>query len=228
MSHLIELDKKHFIHPTSSIQQQQEEGPTLIFESGEGVYLTDVHGEKYIDAMASLWNVNVGHGRSELAEVAKEQMEKLAFSSSFSTFSHEPAILLAEKIATLAPGDLNAVFFTSGGSEANDSAFKLIRHYWKIQGKPERRKIISRKKAYHGVGTASTTATGIKEFWDMDGTILDDFLHVDTPYEKSTEEAIHSLREAIEAEGPRSEERRVGKRGTLWLWTGTAKETRNV
>src|SRR5699024_5290569 len=202
MSHLIELDKKHFIHPTSSIQQQKEEGPTLIFESGEGVYLTDVHGERYIDGMASLWNVNVGHGSSELAEVAKEQMEKLVFRSSFSTFSHEPAILLAEKIATLAPGDLNAVFFTSGGSEANDSAFKLIRHYWKIQGKPERRKIISRKKAYHGVGTASTTATGIKEFWDMDGTILDDFLHVDTPYEKSTEEAIHSLREAIEAEGP--------------------------
>lgn len=202
MSDLIELDKKHFIHPTSSIQQQQEEGPTLIFESGEGIYLTDINGEKYIDAMASLWNVNIGHGRSELAEVAKEQMEKLAFSSAFSTFSHEPAILLAEKIAKLAPGDLNAVFFTSGGSESNDSAFKLIRHFWKIQGKPERRKIISRKKAYHGVGTASTTATGIKEFWDMDGTILPDFLHVETPYEKSTEEAIASLRKTIESEGP--------------------------
>lgn len=201
MSHLIELDKKHFIHPTSSIQQQQEKGPTLIFESGEGIYLTDIHGDRYIDAMASLWNVNVGHGRKELAEVAKEQMEKLAFSSTFSTFSNEPAILLAEKIATLAPEDLNAVFFTSGGSEANDSAFKLVRHYWKIQGKPERRKIISRKKAYHGVGTASTRATGIPQFWEMDGTYLPDFLHVETPYEKSTEEAIASLRETIEEEG---------------------------
>src|SRR5699024_7400512 len=113
---------------------QQENGPKLIIEKGDGIYLTDVNGDTYIDAMSSLWNVNVGHGRKELADVAKKQMEKLAFSSTFSTFSHEPAIRLAEKIASLAPDGLNGVFFTSGGSESNDSAFKLARYYWKLQG----------------------------------------------------------------------------------------------
>ncbi|TRM10604.1 aspartate aminotransferase family protein [Lentibacillus cibarius] len=199
---LAELDQKHFIHPTSSIQQQQQHGPAYIFEKGDGIYLTDTKGDTYIDAMASLWNVNIGHGRSELGEVAKEQMEKLAFSSAFSTFSHEPAILLAEKIASIAPGSLNAVFFTSGGSESNDTAFKLARHYWKLKGEPERRKIISRKKAYHGVAAASTSATGIPQFWDMAGTFMPDFVHAETPYEKSTAEAIESMRQVIEHEGP--------------------------
>lgn len=198
---LNELDKKHFIHPTSSIQQQQEQGPAIIFEEGYGVYLKDINGREYIDAMSSLWNVNIGHGREELANAAQKQMSKMAFSSAFSTFSHEPAIRLAEKIANIAPESLNAVFFTSGGSEGNDSAFKLARHYWKIQGKPERRKIISRKKAYHGVSAGATSATGIPEFWDMAGKLMPDFVYAKTPYEISTEEAINSIRETIEQEG---------------------------
>src|SRR5690625_1020515 len=164
MKELIELDKKHFIHPTSSIKEQQEKGPKLIIEKGEGIYLTDVNGDTYIDAMSSLWNVNIGHGRPELGEVAKEQMDKLAFSSAFSTFSHEPAIRLAEKIASIAPEGLNAVFFTSGGSESNDSAIKLARYYWKLQGKPKKDTIISLRRGYHGVAAASTSATGIPEF----------------------------------------------------------------
>src|SRR5699024_9599921 len=124
---------------------------------------------KYIEAMSSLWNVNVGYGRKELAEAAAHQMEKLAFTSSFSTFSNEPSILLAEKISSLAPENLNAVFFTSGGSESNDSAIKLVRHYWRIQGDPNKRKILARHRGYHGVSSASTSATGIQEFWEMAG-----------------------------------------------------------
>src|SRR5699024_10381970 len=131
-----------FIHPTSSIQQQQEAGPRLIIEDGDGLYLQDRNGKTFIDAMSSLWHVNVGHGRQALADAASEPMQKVAYSSAFSTFSHEPAILLAENIASLAPGDLNAVFFTSGGSESNDTAFKLARHYWKIQGQSKKRTII--------------------------------------------------------------------------------------
>lgn len=133
-------------------------------EKGEGIYLTDTNGNVYIDTMSSLWNVNIGHGREELAEVAAEQMKKLAFSSTFSTFSHKPAILLAEKIASLPPERLNAVFFTSGGPESNDKAIKLVRHDWRVQGKSENRKMIELVRAYHGVAAASTSATGIPEY----------------------------------------------------------------
>lgn len=152
--------------------------------------------------MSSLWNVNVGHGRKEIAEAAKEQMEQLAFSSTFSTFSNEPAIRLAKKIADLAPPSLNAVFFTSGGSESNDSAIKLIRHYWKIQGQTERHKIISLSRGYHGVTAGATSATGIPQFWDMAGHMLTGFAHAKTPYEIGTSESIQSIREVIEKEGP--------------------------
>ncbi|MEN1968732.1 aspartate aminotransferase family protein [Lentibacillus sp. N15] len=202
METLEELDKKHFIHPTSSIQQQQEYGPKIIVEKGEGIYLTDKSGSVFMDAMSSLWNVNIGHGRKELAEVAADQMKKIAFSSAFSTFSHEPAIKLAEKIASLAPKGLNGVFFTSGGSEANDSAVKLVRHYWKIQGQPERHKIIALKRGYHGVAAASTSVTGIPEFWDMAGHMITGITHAQTPYGSTTGKAISSLRQMIEQEGP--------------------------
>lgn len=199
---LIELDKKHFIHPTSSIQDQQAHGPKAIIEKGEGVYLYDITGKKYIDAMSSLWNVNIGHGNKELGEVAKQQMDQLAFSSCFTTFSHRPAILLAEKIASIAPEGLNAVFFTSGGSESNDSAVKLVRHYWIIQGQPERRKIISLSRGYHGVAAASTSVTGIPEFWGMAGHMMTDFIHAKTHYQRGTEESIASIRKVIEEVGP--------------------------
>lgn len=191
---LINLDKKHFIHPTSSLTEQQENGPRIIFKEGQGIYLKDMNGNRYIDGMSSLWNVNVGHGRTELADVAKEQMTRLAFSSCFSTFSHEPAIRLAAKIASLAPGNLQAVFFTSGGSEANDTAFKLARHYWLLKGQPYRQKIISRMKSYHGVAIGATSATGLKPFRDFTHSIAPDFHYVD---ESSTED----LRKVIKQEG---------------------------
>ncbi|WP_272032334.1 aspartate aminotransferase family protein [Oceanobacillus kimchii] len=200
MEDLFELDKKHFIHPTSSIMQQQKDGAKAIMTKGVGIYVTDTNNKEYIDAVSSLWNVNIGHGRTELAEVASEQMKKLAFSSAFSTFSHEPAIRLAKKIAELTPQGLNAVFFTSGGSESNDSAVKLSRHYWKIQNKPTKRKIISLKRGYHGVAAASTSITGIPEFWNMAGHLMNDFLHVETPYRSTTEKAITSLQSMIEQE----------------------------
>jgi putrescine aminotransferase len=192
---LTELDKKHYLHPTSSIKQQQENGPAFIFTEGNGVYLKDITGQTILDGMSSLWNVNVGHGRKELGQVAMEQMSKLAYSSSFSTFSHEPAIRLAAKIAQMTPNSLSATFFTSGGSESNDTAFKLVRHYWKLKGEPQRRKIISRKKAYHGVSMGATSATGISAFRDMTSALAPDFFHAETF-------SAQSVRDIIEAEGP--------------------------
>lgn len=189
------LDKKHFIHPTSSISQQQEKGPNMIIAEGKGIYLTDITGKKMIDGMSSLWNVNIGHGREELAEVAKEQMTKLAFNSCFSSFSNEPAIRLAAKLAQIAPGDLNAVFFTSGGSESNDTAIKMSRHYWLLKGQPNRQKIISRSKSYHGVAMGATSATGLKPFRDFTNSPSPDFYYVDGF-------SVEALRVKIEQEGP--------------------------
>lgn len=190
---LVELDKKHFIHPTSNMKNLQEEGPAFIFTEGNGIYLKDVQGRKLMDSLSSLWNVNIGHGRKELAEVAKEQMEKLAFTSTFNNWSHEPVIRLAAEIAKWTPGDLNATFFTSGGSESNDTAFKTVRHYWKIKGQPEKKKIISRKLSYHGVAMGATSATGIEQFHTFTTSIAPDFHYVDN--------SIDALKELIEKEG---------------------------
>ncbi|WP_102272557.1 aminotransferase family protein [Cytobacillus massiliigabonensis] len=189
---LVELDKRHFLHPTSPIQQQQEHGPAYIFSKGNGVYLEDIHGKKVIDGMSSLWNVNIGHGRKELGLAAMEQMNKLAFSSCFATFSNEPAIRLAAKIAEVAPGDLNTTFFTSGGSEANDTAYKLARHYWILRGQPEKKKIISRIKSYHGVAMGATSATGLKPFRDFTNSLAPDFYHTDNMSAKALEDVIIS------------------------------------
>ncbi|WP_442962135.1 aminotransferase family protein [Pseudogracilibacillus sp. SE30717A] len=193
VNELTELDKKHFIHPTSNMKQLQEDGPTFIFTEGDGIYLKDVEGRKLMDSLSSLWNVNIGHGRKEIAEVAKEQMEKLAFTSTFSNWSHEPVIRLAAEIAEWTPGDLNATFFTSGGSESNDTAFKTVRHYWKIKGKPEKKKIISRKLSYHGVAMGATSATGIEQFHTFTTSIAPDFHYVDS--------SVEALKELITKEG---------------------------
>src|SRR5699024_7759927 len=144
---------------------------------------TDVEDKSYIDSLSSLWNVNIGHGRGEIGEAAKKQIANLAFTSTFSNWSHEPVIRLAEEITSWTPDNLNVTFFTSGGSEANDTAFKTVRHYWKVSGQPEKKKIISRSKSYHGVAMGSTSATGIPEFHKFTESIAPDFHYVETSVE---------------------------------------------
>lgn len=195
MQTLAELDKKHFLHPTSPIKQQQVHGPAFIFTKGRGIHLYDVSGKSVIDGMSSLWNVNVGHGREEIGTIAMEQMSKLAFTSCFATFSNEPAIMLASKLSQIAPGNLTATFFTSGGSESNDTAYKLARHYWILKGEPQRKKIISRTKSYHGVAMGATSATGLKPFRDFTNSLAPDFCYAENF-------SAQSLREVIEVEGP--------------------------
>src|SRR5690625_3304066 len=142
---LKELDKKHFLHPITPLKDQQERGPDIIFKSAEGIRVQDVEGNEFIDGVSALWNVNVGYGRKELAEAASSQIQNLSYASSFFNQSHEVVIRLAEKLAEVAPGDLDVSFFTSGGSESNETAFKIVRHYWKLKGRPEKSKIIDRK-----------------------------------------------------------------------------------
>jgi putrescine aminotransferase len=154
-----------------------------------------------------LWNVNIGHGRKELGEVASQQMEKLAYSSSFNNLSHKPVIQLSEKLANLTPGDLNVFFYTSGGSESNDTAFKLVRHYWKLKGLPERKKIIGLEKGYHGVTVAASSATAIRQFQDMSTAKAPDFLHAAAHKtncelgDRNNPDYARSIRGIIEREG---------------------------
>ncbi|MBB3129145.1 putrescine aminotransferase [Paenibacillus rhizosphaerae] len=210
---LTELDRKHILHPTSPIKDHYEQGPSVIMQRGEGIYVYDIDGKQYLDGLSSLWNVNVGHGRQELAQAAMEQMSKLAYSHSFNRFSHEPAIMLAEKVASLAPADLNVCHFTSGGSESNDTVFKLIRHYFKLKGEMNRYKIIARYRAYHGVTMGATSATGIPVFRQTGGPLAGGFVQVAAPYSYRCDKcescakggaacAVQSMEEAILREGP--------------------------
>jgi putrescine---pyruvate transaminase len=206
-SELAEIDKKHYLHPTTPPKAHYLSGPPTIFSEGRGVYLKDLQGKERIDGVSMLWNVNLGYGNEELAEAAKQQMLKLSYSSSFSGQSNEPAILLAQKVASMAPGDLNVCFFTSGGSESNDTAFKLARFYWKVKGKPERTKIISLDQSFHGVTVGATSATGIEGFQKFTTSNAPNFLKAAAHAveaelgDKTDPNYTRSIRGTIEAEG---------------------------
>jgi putrescine aminotransferase len=160
-----------------------------------------------------LWNVNVGHGRTELAEAAAEQMRELAYCSGFVGSSNVPSIMLAERLLELARGTMQAVFLTSGGSEANESAFKTARFYWKAAGRPDKVKVIASDQAYHGLTLQTMSATGMgRGYWKMFEPRVPGFLHVQTCYpyryqgarpgETVGEAAARELEETILREGP--------------------------
>jgi len=204
----IEKDKKQ-LHPT---YHPKSHANPLVIERGEGVWLYTTDGQKILDGMAGLWNVNVGYGREELAKAAYDQMKDLAFTSNFSGMTNLPSITLADKLAGFAYEGLNTTFFTSGGSEANDSAFKTARYYWKRKGKPGKYKVIARKGAYHGITLAATFATGLEKYHTMFAPAMDGFVHIPAPnpyrYEgklKGGEDigqaAARELEEAILREG---------------------------
>ncbi|WP_101845044.1 aspartate aminotransferase family protein [Halobacillus sp. Marseille-P3879] len=205
---LHQADKDFYFHPTTPLKQQQQEGPGLILKEGKGIHVTDVNDEVYLDGVSSLWNVNIGYGREEMAEAAKQQISKLSYGSSFFNNSHDQVIKLSQKLSELTPGDLNVSFFTSGGSESNETAFKIVRHYWKLKGKPERTKIIALDLSYHGVTMGATSATGVREFDNMITSSAPNFFHA-TPYltaceqgDKSHPDYEKSIRGMIENEGP--------------------------
>jgi putrescine aminotransferase len=180
-SRLYELDRTHWLHPQGDLGAPAGTIPQLMFTSGRGATLTDVDGREYVDGMASLWNVNVGYGRAELADAAAKQMKTLAFSSAYGGFGSAPAIRLAAKLAELAPGDLAVTYFASGGAEANDTAYKIARLYWKLRGEPERVKIVSRIRDYHGLTYGATSATGMANFWKGFEPLAPGFLHAPAP-----------------------------------------------
>ncbi len=147
-------------HPFSDMGAVERNGEFVIAR-GEGTYVFDPEGNRYLDATAGLWFTNVGHGRAELGEVAAEQMSKMAAYSTFGDYVTEPTVALAERLAGIAPVPGSKVFFTSGGSDSVDTAAKLARRYWNEMGQPQRRYLIGRQKAYHGMHYAGTSIAGI-------------------------------------------------------------------
>jgi adenosylmethionine-8-amino-7-oxononanoate aminotransferase len=160
-SSLQDMAKRHlWMHFTRMGAYEGHEMPILV--RGEGCYVWDEHGNRYLDALSALFCVNAGHGRAELGEAAARQAEELAFYTNWS-YAHPRAIELAARIADLAPGDLNRVFFTSGGSEAVESAWKLVRAHHRSRGEGTRTKIVAREIAYHGTSLGALAATGITD-----------------------------------------------------------------
>ena len=205
---LIARDSAHLIHPLHDEAVHQS---GRVWFKGEGSILTDADGREFIDGLAGLWNVTAGHGRRELAEAMREQAETLAYVSGYSGSSNPRAIELAERLAELCYPAINHFFFTSGGGESTDSSIKLSRAYWKLRGKPDKTKVISRIEGYHGVTLAATSATGMSSYWPLFEPRVPGFVHIPSPYPYRYEApdgvsqgvaAANELEQAILREGP--------------------------
>jgi adenosylmethionine-8-amino-7-oxononanoate aminotransferase len=174
-SELQELARQHlWMHFTRMGAYADHELPVLV--KGDGCYVWDEHGKRYLDGLSALFCVNAGHGRAELGQAAAEQAKELGFYTNWS-YAHPRAIELAAKVASLAPGDLNKVFFTNSGSEAVESALKLARQWHRMNGDGQRHKVVAREIAYHGTTLGALTATGIP--------------NLRTPFEPLTPGGVH-------------------------------------
>jgi adenosylmethionine-8-amino-7-oxononanoate aminotransferase len=203
---LLEIDRRYLVHP---LHHPEEHKAPLLVTEGKGAMLHLADGREVIDGLAGLWNVNVGHGRGELADAAAGQMRKIAYASAYVGATNEPAIRLGEKIVKHAYGNSSAIYYTTGGAESNESAFKTARFFWKVQDKPNKTKIISRMHGYHGVTMAAMSATGMPAYHKMFGPLMPGFIQVAAPYPyrwQGNQEcgigAAEAVEKAILAEGP--------------------------
>ena len=205
---LRDRDIAHLIHP---LHDAALHAHANVWVKGHGVVLTDADGREFIDGLSGLWNVTAGHGRAELADAMRDQAATLAYASGYSGSSNEPAIALAERLSELCYPSINHFFFTSGGGEATESSIKMSRAYWKLKGKPDKTKVISRIEAYHGVTMAAMSATGLSIYWPQFEPRVPGFIHIPSPYPYRYEApvgvsqgvaAAHELEQAILREGP--------------------------
>jgi adenosylmethionine-8-amino-7-oxononanoate aminotransferase len=190
-----------------------DHGEVPIIERGEGCYVYDRHGTRYLDGLSGLFTVQVGHGRAELAEAARLQAETLAYFPTWA-YAHEPAITLAQRLAAYAPGDLNRAFFTPSGGDAVETAIKLARQYFLLRGEPRRTKVISRYLAYHGTSLGALSLTGVPAIKTPFEPLMPGAIKVQTPYRYRCTDCMHldactlrcadDLAMRIEMEGPDS------------------------
>ncbi|SCM69362.1 aspartate aminotransferase family protein [Donghicola eburneus] len=173
------LDAAHHMHPFSTQSGFSKKGARVITRA-KGTRLWDSEGAEILDAMAGLWCVNIGYGRDELAEAAYRQMKELPYYNTFFQTTHVPVIALSQRLAELAPGDLNHVFYAGSGSEANDTNIRMARFYWAQKGKPEKNIIISRKNAYHG-STLGAMSLGGMSGMHTQGGVVQNVHHIDQP-----------------------------------------------
>jgi putrescine aminotransferase len=202
-------DRAHLLHP---LHHPSSQAAAKVWTSAHGATIVDADGREYIDGLAGLWNVNAGHGRRELADAAHAQMCTLAYHSTYAGSTNVPAIALAERLSALASPSINTFFFTSGGAEATESSIKTARFYWKALAKPDKIKVISRRRAYHGLTLAAMSATGLSAFWPMFEPRTPGFLHIEAPdpYRFTSTDpdvsigvtAANLLEDAIVREGP--------------------------
>jgi putrescine aminotransferase len=174
------LDAAHHLHPFTDSAALNQEGSRIIARA-EGVWLWDTDGNKFLDGMAGLWCMQVGYGRKEIAQAAYDQMVQLPYYNTFFKTTHPAAIKLAERLAQVTPADLNHVFFTNSGSEANDTVYRMARYYWARQGKPEKQVIIGRKYGYHGSTVAASAMGGMQAMHGQAGTLPGTY-HIAPPY----------------------------------------------
>jgi adenosylmethionine-8-amino-7-oxononanoate aminotransferase len=172
-------DQQFLLH---SLHRKAAQQHAHVWARGQGALLYNDAGREFLDAIAGLWNVVVGHGREELGVAAARQMGQLAYASSYAGSTNRPAIELAERLAAICYPHIHRFYFTSGGAEANESAFKTARYYWRRRGKPGKFKVIGRIWGYHGTTLAAMSATGITSYWPVFEPRTPGFLHIESPY----------------------------------------------
>ncbi|CAN0623969.1 Putrescine--pyruvate aminotransferase [Burkholderia multivorans] len=175
------LDAAHHIHPFSDMGALNRSGSRVIVKA-HGVYLWDSDGNQIIDGMAGLWCVNVGYSRKELADAAYRQMQELPYYNTFFKTTHPPVIELSAMLAELTPAGFNHFFYCNSGSEGNDTVLRIVHQYWRTQGKPSKKYVISRKNGYHGSTIAGATLGGMGYMHEQMPSKVEHIVHIDQPY----------------------------------------------
>ncbi len=175
------LSGEHHLAPFSDYKQLKEKGPRIITKA-KGVYLWDSEGNKILDGMAGLWCVAVGYGREELVKAASDQMRELPYYNLFFQTAHPPALELAKAISAVAPKGMSHVFFTGSGSEGNDTVLRMVRHYWALKGKPQKKVIIGRVNGYHGSTVAGASLGGMAFMHEQGDLPIPGIVHIPQPY----------------------------------------------
>tara|TARA_Y100001956_G_scaffold13610_1_gene12858 strand:- start:917 stop:2305 length:1389 start_codon:yes stop_codon:yes gene_type:complete len=178
---LQQKDKDHHLHPFTDHLQLSEKG-TRVITRGDGVYIWDSEGHQILDAMSGLWCVNLGYGRKELAQAAYEQMEELPYYNNFFQCTHPPAIELSSVLGEVSPKSMDHVFFTSSGSEAIDTVVRMVRYYWSLLGKPDKKIILGRNNAYHGSTIAGASLGGMSGMHAQGDLPIPNIHHIQQPY----------------------------------------------